>query len=197
MGTRGVRVAGSRTSELPDSSDEPAAATAAACGRARDGRRKSTAHDPLHDVVVCLDDRRLGHVERMHEERLGAPLQLALRERPQDVRLHPSGERLRDARQQHDVRRTGQQEPPRAPVAVDARLHPRAGVPAPLHLVDDDRWAEAGDEPVRIGGCCGERDAVVEGEVRAERSIIKEALRQRALACLTRPDEQRHGRVGE
>ncbi len=137
-------------------------------------------------VEVGWEATREGRVD----ETLEGSLDLPLRERPQVQDLDATRERLGDLRDDQDPRRTGQQEPPRPAVSVDGRFQGKEQLGCPLHLVENHVPPETRQEAGRIPASRGHHGGIVEREVPPARAPLAQALRQRALARLSRTREE-------
>src|SRR6185437_3668137 len=126
----------------------------------RNRRRVSSSHDQFEQgspfeflefpgPVHCLGGKQCVN------KALLAILHLALGEGPKRQNLHASGEGLRDFRQQHDIRRSGEEELSRLAPAVYGGLDYRKEFWDMLDLVECDRKREAGDETIGVASGSG------------------------------------------
>ena len=142
------------------------------------------------------DLRRLAREQRVDE--VDAPvLDLGLGQRPQREAVDPAGQGVEDPLAGQDVRRSGDDEPPRDRVRVDCLLELQQQVGRAVDLVDERRAAQARDEPGRVvvGGLARGRFVEAELAHRPGAAWSGELADQRGLADLARPGDEDDPRV--
>jgi hypothetical protein len=122
--------------------------------------------------------------------------ELGLGERPQRQRLHPPRQRVGEPGRTERPRRSGEQETPGPPGAIDLGLDRQQQLGKALSLVDADQPCSPADEPDGIGPRGIEDAGVVERQpppVRPRHHMFG----QGALARLTRTGHDHHRRIGQ
>jgi hypothetical protein len=88
--------------------------------------------------------------EKLLEEGRSRLHQFALRERVQPDDRHSSCERVREAREQENVRGSRQQEPSVRTVSIDREFEREEDLGHALHFVQNHAIGEIGDEDIRV-----------------------------------------------
>ena len=164
----------------------------------RKGLRKAAGDDALRQMVPHpeLPGHRRLSAEKLAEERRFPPGDLALRERRQADRFHPSHQGVRDGGQEERVRRPRQQEAARSSVFVHGLLDRQQRLGNPLHLVEGNpAGRKIADEAHGIGPGHLRLRQVVKGDVFP--ALVDQLSDQGGLPHLPGAKEKDDRRVGE